>query len=177
MQRYDRCVTAEPDKLRVAVIVSRYNATITDRLEAGAREAYAEAEGADGPLEVIHAPGAFELPQLAGAAARSGRFDAIVALGCLLRGETSHDRHIARAVATGLTEVAIRFGLPVAFGVLTVDTPEQAEARAGGARGNKGAEAMRAALQALGAARAIESGRPAPPSDRGPDKMARWSRP
>lgn len=155
----------------MALIVSRYNASVTDRLEAGARAAYVETSGPDSAVETIHAPGAFELPQLASVAAHSGRFDAIVALGCLIRGETSHDRHIARAVAHGLTEVSVRYRLPVAFGVLTVDTAAQAEARAGGARGNKGAEAMRAALQALGAARALASGQPATSGHRAPDKL------
>lgn len=163
---------------RIALIVSRYNASITGRLETGARAAYTQAFGADEPVQTIPAPGAFELPQIAAAAARSGRFDAIVALGCLVRGETSHDRHIARAVAHGLTEVGVRFGLPVAFGVLTVETPAQAEARAGGAKGNKGSEAMLAALGALDAMRRLEAGdhkaelgAPAPP-----DKVARWAR-
>jgi 6,7-dimethyl-8-ribityllumazine synthase len=167
----------------VALIVSRYNASVTERLEAGARAAYRDRIGPDHAVETIHAPGAFELPQLAAAAARAERFDAIVALGCLVRGETPHDRHIARAVAHGLTDVSVRFGLPVAFGVLTVETPEQAVARAGGAKGNKGSEAMLSALGALEAMRGLEGSGSRGPGRRAdlggtgaPDKVAGWAR-
>lgn len=96
----------------------------------------------------------------------------MVALGCLVRGETSHDRYIAEAVANTLAEASIRAGIPIAFGVLTVDTPEQAEARAGGRKGNKGAEAMAAALDAAAVIAAIGGGA-ARISRRLPDKARR----
>lgn len=159
----------------VAVVVSRFNRWITDQLEEGALAEHARLTkgggcgvgcgvgsevggGVGGGVVVIEAPGSFELPVIALAAARSGRFDAVVCLGCIIKGETSHDRHIASAVAQGIARVSIQTGVPVAFGVLTVDSADQAEARAGigaGAIGNKGAEAMAAALATAGVIAAL----------------------
>lgn len=139
--------TREPDPPRVAVVVSRYNSSVTERLLDGALTAYAERVGI-GAVDVITAPGAFELPALCLAAAREGA-QAVVALGCLVKGETMHDRVIADAVAQGLINVTIVTGVPVTFGVLTVNTPAQAMARSGGKEGNKGADAMNAALDVL----------------------------
>lgn len=133
----------------IAVVVSRYNATITDRLLEGALEAYGRAGGRRDDVAVVDAPGAFELTVLSRAAAASPRFAGVVALGCVIKGQTRHDRYLADAVAHGLTQVAIASGKPVAFGVLTVDSPKQAKARAGGAHGNKGYEAMVATLRSL----------------------------
>lgn len=141
-----RNVSSNAGPGHVAVVVSRYNRWITDRLESGAREEHARLTSGAGSVLVLEAPGSFELPVIALAAARTGTFDAVVCLGCIIRGETSHDRHIASAVAQGIAQVSIETGVPVAFGVLTVDNADQAEARAGGAMGNKGAEAMAAAL-------------------------------
>ncbi len=145
--------TIRPDasRCRVAIVVSRYNAWVTDRLLVGAVEAYERLGGDRSALVVLPAPGAFELPALAGAAFRSGEIDAVVTLGCLIRGETQHDRVIADAVASSLAQISATMG-PVGFGLLTVETAEQAEARAGGAYGNKGAEAMEAALHTFFAA-------------------------
>jgi len=133
----------------IAVVVSRYNASITDRLLEGAVEAYGRAGGRSEAVTVIEAPGAFELTVLARAAAANPRFAGVVALGCIIQGQTRHDRYLAQAVAHGLTQVAIASGKPVAFGVLTVDTPKQARARAGGAHGNKGFDATIATLRVL----------------------------
>lgn len=145
--------------IEVAIVVSRYNQWITDRLRDGAIEALDRLAGPRGRATEIEAPGAYELPALARAARDSGRFDAIVCLGCLIRGETEHDRHIARSVAHALHDVATNAGagpaMPVAFGVITAGNADQAEARAGGTKGNKGAEAMEAALAALGAMRSL----------------------
>ncbi len=138
--------TAAASKSLIAIVVSRYNATVTDRLLAGAVDAHRERSG--GALTIIDAPGSYELPALALAAAGRGAA-AVVALGCLIKGETSHDRIIAEAVAQGLMGVTLATGVPVTFGVLTVDTAKQALARAGGADGNKGADAMNAALDVL----------------------------
>lgn len=149
MSQSGRSARPEPSLPAVAVVISRYNASVTDRLLAGAREVYAEAGGNPLALRVVPAPGSYELPALSLAAARTGRYRGVVALGCLIKGETSHDQHIASAVAQGLVNVTIATGVPVAFGVLTVDTPEQAEDRAGGSHGNKGAEAMAALLDAV----------------------------
>lgn len=134
---------------RVAVVVSLYNGWVTDRLRDGALEALTRLTGATGSSEVFEAPGAFELPVLAMNAIRTGRFDAAVCIGCIIKGETSHDRVIGDAVAGAIQQIACETGVPVGLAVLTVDTPEQAEARAGGALGNKGAEAMEAALSCL----------------------------
>lgn len=147
---------------RVAIVVSRYNRWITDRLEAGAIAEHARLTGGEGSprceVAVVEAPGSFELPVIARALAKSGRFDAVVCLGCIVRGETSHDRHIAAAVAHGVAQVSVETGTPVAFGVLTVENAEQAEARAGGVMGNKGAEAMAAALATAGVIASVRRG-------------------
>ncbi len=146
---------------RVAVVVSRYNRSITRRLMEGARHEYARRGGDPASLTVVDAPGAFELPGLCLAAACTGRFAGVLALGCIIRGETSHDRHLADAVANGLVSVTIETGVPVSFGVLTVENVEQAEARAGGPRGNKGAEAMGALLDSVDAIERLRTGEPA----------------
>lgn len=139
----------------VAVVVSRYNASITDVLLEGAKREYAARGGSE--LEVFYAPGAYELPMLAAHAATAERFRGIVALGCLIRGDTRHDRYIADAVANGLMTVALGSGVPIAFGVLTVENAKQAQERAGGKKGNKGEEAMAAVLDTIRACEAIDT--------------------
>ena len=132
---------------RFAVIVSKYNDFVTDRLQAGALAALASA-GVDSDLvTVVRVPGAFELPLSAQHAAESGRFDAVVCLGCLIRGETPHFEYISSAVALGLTTAAAATGIPMAFGVLTTNSVEEALARAGDGPGNKGHEAAVAAIE------------------------------
>lgn len=143
----------------VAILVSRYNESVTGAMLAGAVEAYAERGGDPAGLTIVEAPGAYELVALANAAAE--RHKAIVCLGCVIKGETPHDEHIARAVAHGLAEITVKTGIPVAFGVLTTLNAAQAKARAGGAsgkKGNKGAEAMHAALDAAEAVAALRHG-------------------
>ena len=154
-----------PPPSPVAVIVSRYNASITDALLDGARRVWVENGGEADALAIVDAPGSFELPvlALAAATARTGclphpRVAGIVALGCLIRGQTMHDRHIARAVAHGLVSVSLKTDVPVTFGVLTVDTPEQAQDRAGGSRRNKGADAMHALLETMRSIRTLGDG-------------------
>ncbi|MBA4039921.1 MAG: 6,7-dimethyl-8-ribityllumazine synthase, partial [Planctomyces sp.] len=131
---------------RVLVVLSRYNASVTGRLLRGAVGAYGRAGGESADLRVVEASGAFELPCLAAAGARSGRFGAVVALGCIVKGETAHDQVLAAAVTAELCRLSAACGVPVGLGVLTVNTPEQALERSGGRLGNKGAEAMEAAL-------------------------------
>lgn len=132
--------------LRVALLRSAFNARVVEGLVAGAREALA-AMGADPrDFAVIDVPGAFELPVAARAAADSGEFDAIVALGAVIRGETDHYEHIAREAAAGLAAVARETRVPVGFGVLTVADEAQALARSSPGPENKGAEAARAAV-------------------------------
>jgi len=139
---------------RVGVVVSRYNAGVTDRLLAGAMAQLQRPS-------VIEAPGAYELPVLAAELARSGRFDGVLALGCVIRGETDHDRYINHAVAEGLTSIAVTTGVPVGFGVLTCSTIEQALARASLASeggGDKGGESAKALLSVIAQIRAIRGG-------------------
>lgn len=140
---------------RFAVIVSRFNDALTSRLAAGAGAALREAGAADDDVEIFTVPGAFELPQAARCAAETGRFDAIVCVGCVIRGETPHFEYISAAVAHGLMAASGEAGIPMAFGVLTTDTWEQAEARAGDGRDNKGFEAAAAALEMAALFRAL----------------------
>jgi len=148
--------------LRVAIVRSLFNRSVTDGLLAGAREALAEMGAGSRGVAVYDLPGAFELPLAAQAAARSGRFDAVVALGAVIEGETDHYEHVAREAASGLAAVARETGVPVAFGVLTVRQVEHALRRAARGPANKGAEAARAAVMTALALRAMAGrGRPA----------------
>ena len=137
---------------RVAILVSRYNELITSKLLDGALACCGEAGVPREEVDVVWLPGAFELPAAAAAAAESGRYACLVALGAVIRGETPHFEYVAGAAASGLTDVSLQYAVPVGFGVLTVDTLQQAVDRAGGSAGNKGHEA---AAAALGAADAI----------------------
>jgi 6,7-dimethyl-8-ribityllumazine synthase len=133
--------------LKVALIASRFNEFVTARLLEGALDALVR-HGADPKnLTVIRAPGSFELPQVAAKVASQGQHDAIVALGCLIRGETPHFDLIAAEATKGLSQAGVSSGVPVAFGVLTCDTMEQAIDRAGGKAGNKGWDAAVAAIE------------------------------
>jgi len=134
-------------ELRIAVAASRFNEAVVDRLLRGALEALAGHGVDDTKLVLVRVPGAFDLPPVVRRLAESGRFDAVVALGAVIRGETAHFDYVASECAAGLARVASETGVPVAFGVLTTDTEEQAMERAGGAHGNKGADAARAALE------------------------------
>ena len=132
---------------RFAVIVSRYNAFITDRLLAGALEALREGDLEEKDLDIYRIPGSFEIPQMARRAAESARYDAIICLGALLRGETLHFELISQECARGIQQVAADFAIPVTFGVITADTLDQAMARAGSKTDNKGWESARAAVE------------------------------
>ena len=133
--------------LRFALVVSRFNAFISDRLLAGALDAL-ERTGADpAAIEVARVPGSFEIPVTARQMAGSGRYDAVVCLGCVIRGETPHFEHISSEVSRGITATALATGIPIIFGVLTCDTLEQAIQRAGAKSGNKGFEAGLAAIE------------------------------
>ncbi len=139
--------------LSIAVLVARFNQHITSRLLAGALagiERYGVARH-----EVFWAPGSFELPQVAAHLARVGRFDAVVCLGAVIRHETDHYLHIATQAAAGIQRVSLDTGVPCIFGVLTCDTEEQAIARAGGARGNKGLDAVEAAIETANIVRGL----------------------
>jgi 6,7-dimethyl-8-ribityllumazine synthase len=141
-----------PAGQRVAIVVSRYHSLVTQRLLDGALEA-ARTRGAE--ADVIGSPGAFELGILALEAARSGRYAGVAALGCVIRGETSHYDYVCSESARGILRAGLETGVPVAFGVVTTETAEQAFARAGGTAGNKGYEAVETALDTAAALAAV----------------------
>ena len=132
---------------RFALVVSKYHDFVTDRLQAAALATLAAAGAGASDVDIVRVPGAFEIPLAAQRAAESGHYDAIVCLGCLIRGDTPHFDYIASAVAHGLTDAAGATGVPMAFGVLTTNSVEEALARAGEGPGNKGREAALAAIE------------------------------
>jgi len=142
---------------RYAIVVSRYNDSITGRLLTGA-VATLEAAGIDeNTIDVAWVPGAWELPLIAKRFVSTERYDAVICLGAVIRGETTHDQHINRAVSLALGELSITSGVPVIFGLLTCETIEQAIQRAGGNMGNKGTECGQAALEMVSLLRQIPS--------------------
>ncbi len=136
---------------RIGIVASRYNETVTRRLLAGAEQCLRERAVPAERVDVTWVAGAWELPVVVRGLVEAGGYRAVVALGAVIRGETAHFEYIAGEAARGLMSVAVRYGVPVGFGVLTCDTLEQALARAGGAAGNKGYEATAAALDAAAA--------------------------
>ncbi len=133
--------------MRFAVVVSKYNDFVTDRLQSAALAALSAAGVDAADVTVLRVPGAFEIPAAARHAAKTGRFDAIVCLGCLIRGATPHFEYISSAVSHGLTDAAGATGIPMAFGVLTTNSVEEAIERAGEGASNKGWEAASAAIE------------------------------
>lgn len=133
----------------LAIVVSRYNESITGKLLEGALATLAENGVPDERIDVAWVPGAFEIPLVADRLAASGRYVGVICLGAVIRGETTHDQHINRAVSVGLSQAGLRSGVPVLFGVLTCDTLEQAIHRSGGNVGNKGSECALAALEMI----------------------------
>ncbi|MCS7176951.1 MAG: 6,7-dimethyl-8-ribityllumazine synthase [Candidatus Kapabacteria bacterium] len=131
----------------IAIVVARWNELVTERLLAGALIALRQHGVADDAITVVHCPGSFEIPLVVQELARSGRYDAVIALGAVIRGETPHFEYIAAQVAAGIMQSALQVRLPCVFGVLTTDTLEQALERSGGKLGNKGAEAALTALE------------------------------
>lgn len=133
-------------KRRFAIIVSRFNETVTERLLAGARACFIDNGFDDNDIAIHSVPGAWELPIAALHAARNG-FAGVVAIGCVVRGDTPHFDYVAGGAAEGLARVSVETGVPIAFGVLTTETMQQALDRAGGKHGNKGYEAAQTALE------------------------------
>jgi 6,7-dimethyl-8-ribityllumazine synthase len=133
--------------LKVAIICARFNSFITDRLLAGALDALKRSGVKSKDIDVVRVPGSWELPLIAKTLATAKRHDAIVALGAVIRGETPHFDHVSAQAATGIAAVALETGVPVAFGVLTTNTMEQAIDRAGGKSGNKGYDAAISAIE------------------------------
>jgi 6,7-dimethyl-8-ribityllumazine synthase len=151
--------TVIDEKNRFAIVVARFNESITSRLLDGAVQTLQAHGVADERIDVAWTPGAFEIPTVANHFAATGRYAAVICLGAVIRGETTHDQHINRAVSTALCEIGVHYGLPVLFGILTCNTLEQAVARSGGQTattgkdgqdvrlGNKGVDCALAALE------------------------------
>jgi 6,7-dimethyl-8-ribityllumazine synthase len=132
---------------RFALVVSRFNEEITEGLLKGARQALADASVPEGDITVLRVPGAFEIPVAALRAAETGQFDAVICIGCVIKGETMHFEYIASAVSQGIMAVSADTGIPVTFGVLTTLTEQQATARSADDSDNKGREAALAAVE------------------------------
>ncbi len=146
-----------PEGKKIAIINSRFNHIITDRLVEGAQDAYVRHGGSADDLDLILVPGAFEVPLALEKALASGKYDGVCCLGAVIRGATPHFDYISAEATKGVASVALKYGKPVAFGVLTVDTIEQAIERAGSKAGNKGAEAMLTVVEMLNLYREIEA--------------------
>jgi 6,7-dimethyl-8-ribityllumazine synthase len=138
---------ADARGLRFAIVASRFNGLITDRLLDGALDSLRRSGAADHDVRVVHVPGAFELPLAAKKLALSGEYDALIAIGCVIRGETTHYDYVCSETARGLLLAQMDTGVPIIFCVLTCETQKQAEERAGGAHGNKGYDSGLAAIE------------------------------
>ncbi len=143
---------------RFAVVVSRFNEEITEGLLRGAQQYFSEASIAEESVTVFHVPGAFEIPITAQRLGESGDYDAIVCLGCLIKGDTMHFEYIAEVASHGIAQAAAATGVPMAFGVLTTLTEEQAVERSGAGPGNKGREAAAAAVEMARLFRKLDEG-------------------
>ena len=143
---------------RIGIVASRYNSLVTDALVAGATEACRRLGLAEDRFDVVRVPGALEIPLAAAAMAKSGRYIALACLGAILRGETDHHDHVASVATKGIGEIMRDHGIPVAHGILSCDSLEQALQRAGGKLGNKGAEAVTTALEMASLMARIKAG-------------------
>jgi len=143
---------------RFALVCSRFNSFIVDALEGGAVDTLIRHGAKDSDIHIIKAPGAYDLPLAVQKVAATGRYDAIIALGAVIRGSTPHFDHVAGECVKGLSTVSLQHGIPVAFGVLTVDTIEQAIERAGTKAGNKGAEAALSSIEMVNLIRELNAG-------------------
>ena len=143
------------DGLRFALVASRFNSFIVDRLVEGAVDAIVRTGGDSDAIRVVKVPGAFEIPLVAKQLAASGKYDAVVCLGAVIRGSTPHFDYVAAEVSKGVAQVGLDTGVPVSFGVLTTDTLEQAVERAGSKAGNKGSDAALAAVETVNLLKAM----------------------
>ena len=150
--------TSDARGLRMAIVVSRFNDFVTDRLLAGARDALLAAGAPADAVDTVSVPGAYEVPQAARTAAATGAYDAVVCLGCLIRGETPHFEYISEAVAHGIMAASADTGVPMSFGVLTTNSAEQALERAVPGSANKGWEAAMAAVEMATLRRTLRAG-------------------
>jgi 6,7-dimethyl-8-ribityllumazine synthase len=142
---------------RFAVLASRFNDFVVEALVKGAVDALRRHGASDKQIEVVRVPGAYDMPLVARKMAQSRRYDAIIAVGAVIRGQTAHFDYVAGECASGLARVSAETGVPVAFGVLTTETAEQAMDRAGGKAGNKGAEAAASAIELISLLRRVEA--------------------
>lgn len=156
MKTFEGKLSAEG--LRFALVVGRFNSFVVDHLEAGARDAIVRHGGKADAIDVARVPGAFEIPLAVQRLAQSGKYDAIIALGAVIRGHTPHFDFVANEATKGLAQAMLDFNLPVSFGILTVDSIEQAIERAGTKAGNKGFEAAVTAMEMAQLLRSIEAG-------------------
>jgi 6,7-dimethyl-8-ribityllumazine synthase len=140
-----------------AIVAARFNALVTESLLAGCRDMLARHGVPDDRVDVAWVPGSFEVPLLARKLAASGRYAAVICLGCVIRGETAHFDHVAGQAASGVMQAALATGVPVIFGILTTDSVEQALNRAGLKSGNKGADAALAAIEMVNLLARLES--------------------
>lgn len=147
--------SADGSGLRVAIVVARWNTFVTAKLLEGARSTLGDSGVAADDVTVAWVPGSFEVPLAAKWAAESGRFDAVICLGCVIRGETAHFEYVAGGAATGIGAVSLATGVPIVFGVLTTENVDQALARSGGSDGHKGEESARTAIEMANLRRAL----------------------
>ena len=143
--------------LRFGVVITRFNDFVVEPLLRGALDALKRHGAADKQIEIVRVPGAFDLPVAARKLALSRRYEALIALGAVIRGQTPHFDYVAGECASGLARIALESGVPIAFGVLTTDTMEQAVDRAGGKAGNKGADAALVAMEMANLLRRLDS--------------------
>jgi 6,7-dimethyl-8-ribityllumazine synthase len=144
--------------LRFAIVVSRFNSLVTQRLLDGALDALRRHGADDDAITVVYVPGSFEIPLAAKRLAQSGAFDAVICLGCIIRGDTPHFEYVASEAAKGIAQVALETGVPTIFGVVTADTLEQALERAGAKAGNRGFEAAMTAMEMANLMRQLSAG-------------------
>jgi len=147
------------DGISFGIVVSRFNSLVTRHLLEGAIDCLTRHGAADAGITVVHCPGSFEIPQVALQLARSGKVDAVICLGCVIRGETPHFDYIASEVTKGVAQIALETGVPTAYGVLTTENLEQALERAGAKSGNKGWEAALTAIELVQLNKKISSAR------------------
>ncbi len=157
LSHYDPHNIPNAESFRFGIVVSTYNDSITSPLLDGCLETLKTHGAADTHISVVYVPGAFELTGAADQLLRQGRVDAVICLGCVIKGDTDHDKYINHAVAQGITQLNIQYGKPVIFGLLTPNTYQQAADRAGGQHGNKGVEAAIAAIQMVALYHSLQS--------------------
>lgn len=154
MKIYEGNLTGE--SIRVGIVVARFNEFITSKLLSGALDCLRRENVADEDIEVAWVPGAFEIPLIASEMAQSGRYDAVICLGAVIRGNTSHYDYVCSEVSKGIAQISLKTGIPVMFGVLTTENIEQAIERAGSKAGNKGSECAHGAIEMVNLMRSMK---------------------